>query len=273
MKEGGTMQVQACLERDQDQSALDAAAEIIYRWLAACLRDPGPEQPLHAFDAHDALLVSEAARLLRDEFKEQTIALGFGELPIEELDPEKGLRILASADSDLLSEYRRVFGLNACRECPPYETEFFPNDEPFFRSQQMADLAGFYRAFGLQISSMHRDRPDHIGTQLEFAALLLTLGQAASTGGSIEVSDGRIDVCREARRSFVRDHLAWWASSFALALRKHAGDGFYAEVARILSAFLPLERHRLGIAPPKMPLEAKSDDLLPILSETEGCLR
>jgi nitrate reductase assembly molybdenum cofactor insertion protein NarJ len=57
------------------------------------------------------------------------------------------------------AEYDRVFGLASLVACPPYEAEFHAAGETFFRSQQMADIAGFYAAFGLEASRNAGERP------------------------------------------------------------------------------------------------------------------
>lgn len=73
---------------------------------------------------------------------------------------------------------------------------------------RLADVAGFYRAFGMSVSG---DRPDHIVAQLEFLAItLLTEAEA------IERGDGeRAEIAAKATRSFLRDHLGGWIDAWA----------------------------------------------------------
>jgi hypothetical protein len=77
-----------------------------------------------------------------------------------------------------------------------------------------------------------------------------------------EGDDDNESLCRDAQASFLAEHLAWWATAFALALRKKA-DGiedereltappksFQGAIGVFLAAFIPAERGFLGIAAP-----------------------
>lgn len=247
---------------DTDHAELDLACELLYRFFAAALADPRRQSRAILVDRISRELARQAADLLRGEFAGVSIPLGFGESPAEDLDLRAILKCLPASAEELADEYVRVFGLATCRECPPYETEYLVAEDPFFRAQQMADIAGFYRAFGLQPGSEGRERVDFIGLELEFLALLHMKQRDAQ-------SPEEAVICQSARRQFLQDHLSWWTPSFALALRHKAEYGFYEGVGRALSALLPIERYRQGIAAPLMPLEAKTDAAP---ESCEGCL-
>ena len=68
---------------------------------------------------------------------------------------------------DLRDEHRRVFSNVIALDCPPYET-LFGNDHVFGQSYVMGDIAGFYSAFGLQLSPDIHERLDHLSVELEF---------------------------------------------------------------------------------------------------------
>jgi len=53
--------------------------------------------------------------------------------------------------SDLQAEHRRVFSNVITLDCPPYET-LFGNDHVFAQAHVMGDIAGFYKAFGVELS-------------------------------------------------------------------------------------------------------------------------
>lgn len=237
--------------------ALDLARESLYRFLAAALSDPrGPEWRMVMHPQNQRLL-REAIELIRGEAESSSPAPGFGELPHGQLDSTTLLEELAKPEKDLCADYDRVFGLVYLPECPPYETEYHSNSEPFYRSQQMADVGGFYRAFGIELGCHDRERPDYLPLELEFMAFLVMKKRLAAI--SLEEESVRMDnmgVCEDAQGKFLRDHLAWWLPSFALGLRKKAGQGFYAALARIISAFLPCERQRFEISPPRLPIQA-----------------
>jgi TorA maturation chaperone TorD len=254
--------------RTANEAALDLATEALYRFLSAALSDPRSSSWSLLFDPASHGVVEQAVDFLRGEFADHRIALGFGELPPEVLDVR---HLLADADPHVVrSDYLRVFGLVNCRECPPYETEYQPNEDTFFRAQQMADIAGFYRAFGLQLGSTARERPDHVALELEFLALLLTKKRRTRDVGRDEIERKALtDSCQQARQSFFRDHFAWWIPSFSVALRKKAENGFFEDAGRLLAALAAIERSRLGIKPPQMPLAICQEETP---EQCEGCL-
>lgn len=223
---------------------IDLARECLYRFFAAALRDPRRNAVL---DADSLRIACDAADLLRAAAEAEPVSPGFGELPAELLTLRPACERLDMLADERAAEYDRVFGLVPTGDCMPYETEYEATAEPFFRAQQMADVAGFYRAFGLEPSRAVPERPDYLPLELEFMALLLMKKRLA--GGPAQAG-----VCDEAQRDFFRDHLAWWLPSFAAALRRKADAGPYADLARALAAFLPAERGRLGVQAPRAPL-------------------
>ncbi|HXG09489.1 MAG TPA: molecular chaperone TorD family protein [Gemmataceae bacterium] len=249
-----------------EAQAIDLARECLYRFLAAALHPPGSKGWQLAADPESQRLASAAAELLREEALQRPAAPGFGELTADRLDLRPLLEELRRPAEELAAEYQRVFGLVFTGECPPYETEYQPNADPFFRAQQMADIAGFYRAFGLEPGRSLAERSDHLALELEFLALLLAKKRLALA----EDADGinRAAVCDEAFRAFFRDHVAWWVPSFALGLRRKTSNGLYAALAQFLAALLPTERGRLGVAAPRLPLQAA---LIERPEEQESC--
>src|SRR6516165_7932089 len=121
--------------------AIELAAECLYRFLGAALRDPASRGWRLLDSAANRHLACEAARLLRDEATADSSSLGAGELPPEALDIEALAAELEKPAEALQAEYDRVFGLVQPRECPPYETEYHSAADAFLRSQQMADVA------------------------------------------------------------------------------------------------------------------------------------
>lgn len=234
---------------------IDLATETLYRFLAALLSDPRSAEWALVVDPPSQRLVAEAADLLREEKSLHAATLGYGELTAEELDAKAVLAALRQPAQDFLAEFVRVFGLVNCRECPPYETEYHANEDTFFRSQQMADVAGFYQAFGLQPAAVSRERPDHLALELEFCAFLLMKQRLAGASADHDpAAREQAQLCREARAAFVRDHLSWWLPSFSLGLRNKAQDGLYEAAGRLLAALLPIERTRLGVSAPALPI-------------------
>jgi len=247
--------------------ATDLARECLYRFLAVALSDPQLTRWQFVVDQENQRLACAAADLLRTDSGHQTVQLGFAELPPQQLHLEPVVSELRKPIDELCADYDRVFGLVLARECPPYETEYHPTSETFFRSQQLADIAGFYRAFGLEPSHAHPERPDYLPLELEFMAFLLMkkrLAMNALESGTAE----RIRVCEEAECSFFREHLAWWVPALASGLRRKAGSGLYAELAHVLATFVPSERHRLCVKPSRIPVQV---ELIERPEEQSGC--
>jgi DMSO reductase family type II enzyme chaperone len=240
---------------DTEAQADILARECLYRFLAAALSAPGTARRGLLFDPKNQRLAGAAADLLRAEAGSACVPLGFGELPADDLDLGPLLDALRQTGNDLAAEYQRVFGLVVPRECPPYETEYHSSSEPFFRAQQLADIAGFYRAFGLDTSLKEPERPDHLALELEFMAFLLLKKRLALESMTTDTDADHASICDEAYARFFRDHLAWWIPSFATGLRRKAGTGFYAALGQILGAVVPAERGHLGIAAPRLPLQ------------------
>jgi nitrate reductase assembly molybdenum cofactor insertion protein NarJ len=151
------------------------------------------------------------------------------------------------------AQYERIFGLMMSKKCPPYETEFCPQTFSVFRSQTLADVAGFYRAFGVEPSRDKPERDDHLSLELGFMAYLIAREENAS-------ETEQITICRNAQKRFAREHLVWWVPAFARALERQCQrmldrtDGEstpYELLAAALAAFMPIERAILDIDSPK----------------------
>lgn len=145
-------------------------------------------------------------------------------------------------------EWRRahlaVFGHAVSKDCPPYGSEY-GQAHIFEKTQTLADVSGFYRAFGLALAEGVHDRPDHIAFELEFMEFLC-LKQALAEAR--EHGPERVADCARAQRAFLGDHLGFWAFSFAHRLRQRPDPGPFAAWAGLLEAFLAQELSAAGIA-------------------------
>lgn len=233
--------------------ALNLARHAMYRFLALSFTDPrhGSWSLLSALRG-DAVL-ARAAALLRNCCRIPPSRLGRGELPAAQLDPAAVLRRLPEEGEELDAQYESCFGLLVSGSCPPYETEYVDSKFAFQRSNSLADVAGFYHAFGMSVSRQRPERPDHIVLELEYMALLLTL-ERRSIEESVQPRVDRAAVCREAQARFLGEHLAWWTPAFGKLLNRQAPDGFYGAAGRMLAAFIPMERELFQISSPTPPV-------------------
>jgi TorA maturation chaperone TorD len=237
-----------------ETDAEDLARECSYRFLAAVVRGPFAPGWEEALDPINHALALDAIAVLGHDASDLADLIAALHAPPDDL----------RADDD------RVFGLVVPKECPSFETEYEPTGEIFARSQQMADVAGFYRAFGIEPSRRSPERPDHLGLELEFLAfLLLRKRQARAALATDPEAASRVEVCERAFRDFVRDHLAWWVPAFASGLaRKAGGRGFHAPLARLLACWVPAECRRLGI---QAVLRPARPELIEPPEEQAGC--
>ncbi|MBI2425958.1 MAG: molecular chaperone TorD family protein [Candidatus Hydrogenedentes bacterium] len=139
--------------------------------------------------------------------------------------------------------YVRLFGHTARGEAPPYETEYGTGG-PFFQPQEMSDIAGFYRAFGLDVDPLKHERLDHISCECEFMCFLCAKEayafQSSGDGTAAEVS--------RAQRLFLRDHMGAFARTFFAGVSRHSPAPWHAAAADLGAAFIDAECERLGLA-------------------------
>ena len=198
----------------------------------------------------------------------ETLAMGFtypvdegigrlaqvGELAIAEagaLSPvlpgliHAAVEAIAAEDTvELASEHQRLFSGEVL--ATPYETEY--ETDPFAKSRQLADIAGFYKAWGVEISDERRNMADFIGTQLEFMSLLCRKEANAHQNGWPD----RVDLSTQAQFAFLESHLGRWADLFCREVRRKIRPGpgeAYRLVTALLESFVALEVAFMGAKP------------------------
>lgn len=191
-----------------------------YRLLALLYRYPEAED-LEAIRALGGSLAREAATTMAPAVR----------AALEELAGARAGAGLAEAQE----AYVRAFGHVTLPDCPLYETACGIGD-PFAQAQALADLAGFFRAFGLDMRSGAGERADHLSVELEFMHYLAYREAfARAHHGPREV-----ETIRDGERCFLECHLGRWAPVVARALEARA-DGWLGAAGRLLGAFLEAE--------------------------------
>jgi DMSO reductase family type II enzyme chaperone len=132
--------------------------------------------------------------------------------------------------------------------CPPYEGAYGPRGLAG-KAAMLADVAGFYRAFGLEPAAAQPETEDHIGAELEFMSAL-ALKEAWALA---EEDQAGLEVTRAAARTFLADHLGRWARAFAERLQAEAASAVLTATAALVVAWIDAECGRLQLTPP--PLE------------------
>ena len=146
--------------------------------------------------------------------------------------------------SDLQDEHRRVFSNVISLDAPPYET-LFGNEHVFQQSHTMGDIAGYYKAFGLELAEVVHERLDHISVELEFLHFLAYKESYALCHDGEE----KLQIVVDAEKKFVRDHIGRWAPLFADMASKKAQRGFFHLLCELGKAYLKFECAYLGVKP------------------------
>lgn len=149
-------------------------------------------------------------------------------------------RLLLDVDGEALEpEHVRLFGPVA--RCPLHETAYGDAGRLLGRSASLADIAGFYLAFGMHPAGSDPHREDHIGLELEFMSLL-NLKEAYAMA---ERWQEAVEVTRTAQQRFVQDHLGTWVDALVVQLRLCNPHPFYAALGESLCSLVRAEAKRL----------------------------
>ena len=146
--------------------------------------------------------------------------------------------------TDLQSEHRRVFTNVITLDCPPYET-LFGNDHVFAQSHVMGDIAGFYKAFGVELSKDIHERLDHLSVEFEFMHFLTYKESYSRCHDGTE----KTDIVVDAQKKFVKNHIGRWVPLFSRMLAKKADSGLFKLIADSMSDWMDFEVAFLSVTP------------------------
>jgi putative dimethyl sulfoxide reductase chaperone len=206
-------------------------------------------------------LLSLALRPATDEMLDEVAALGEALAGNGAPIPAIGELWYAATGTDaeeIAAQQERLFGGQVA--VPPYEGSY--ESDPFRQARQLADVAGFYRAFGAEAHGPASDRPDHAGAQLEFLAFVAARRVEAQAAGRPDEAEA----CADAERLFVAEHAGRWLPVFFASVTATADDPFHLALGVVGEAIVRdlarshdvvVERVRSRAA--RLPVEA--DDL------------
>ena len=152
----------------------------------------------------------------------------------------------AARDADpaaVAAEY--VFLFDRQVRCPPYEGAYGAARGLAGKAAQLADIAGFYAAFGLSATATQPDMEDHVAAEVEFMSAL-AVKEAYAVG---EAHSEGLAVTRAAEATFLRDHLGCWATAFAAGVQAATPLPFYVAAAELLAAWVSAELEAFGVDP------------------------
>lgn len=220
---------------------LAVARSFLYSFLARAFEDPTPASWRWLCDPQTQISLAAAMRIAL--FKGDLVPPSIAASP--QFAPDQFIAFQ--------SDYLTAFGHAARGLCPLNEIEYGDiKADPLFQPHRLADLAAFYRAFGLEVADDAAERHDHICLECEFMSVL-----AAQEAYALEHHLGMepLSVCRDAQKKFLHDHLARWLPAFTRRLSRTLRKGTLVSLAEFTRQFILAESMRFGIAP-------GSDDLL-----------
>ena len=217
-------------------SAMDAALarSFIHRFLALCFEDPTEERWTKMANCDCREVLQPAIH---------TLAIP----AITEAARTFQAQLVPEAFDSFLTACLAAFGHAARGRCPLNEIEYGDiKADPLFQPHRLADLAAFYRAFGLEVAGNADERHDHICMELEFMCVL-TAKEAYALGNQLNAD--AISICRDAQKRFLRDHLGRWTPAFTRRLARMAAGTPLEALANLTRSFIESECALFGVTP------------------------
>jgi DMSO reductase family type II enzyme chaperone len=151
--------------------------------------------------------------------------------------------------------FSRLFGHAVKGACPTYELEYGAG-EVFQRVARLADLNGFYSAFGLVLKNDAHERADHVSVEFEFMSVM------AAKEAYAEQRDERegLETVRTAAGRFLEEHLGGWLPSLARRVSDTDPGGFYGTLGEFAARFIQSECESYGVSAGPRLLELRSVD-------------
>lgn len=234
------------MTRDSGDSGTAAALVLRGAVFGLCARLLGPVADSYSLEGDLAAL-----RTALDRLGEQRA-----------LDALDALAAVEVHDHDVLrTRWTRLFELGGAS---PYEMSYL---RPGLggNTARLADVSGFYRAFGFRVGD---ERPDHVVAELEFAAFL-AFGEAHAreTGDTNGTA-----VFEHAMESFLGDHLGGWLDLLAERVEQSDPESHFAGVLRAAAAVVDEEAARRGVEvvrPERVDVDPFDDDEEPACASCE----
>ncbi len=169
--------------------------------------------------------------------------------------------IAAGRFDDVRQAHLELFPPIESQDCPAYETAY-RGAEVFQQAHIMADVAGFYRAHGVRPGGTHRERPDHITTELTFMQYL-----SRKEAYALEhLGPQQAEECRATQALFLRDHLGCWAPGLGERMAAVSTHPFFRALGLLLATWLEHEMDGYGVTPAELTVQP-----LPVPPASDSC--
>ena len=157
---------------------------------------------------------------------------------------ERATHLLHTTDGEVLEgDQIRLFG--PAGRCSLHETAYGDAGRLLGKAAYLADISGFYLAFGLQPAPTDTHPEDHLTLELEFMSILALKEAYALAEGWVE----HLEVTREAQRKFLQDHFGTWIDALVEHLDTCDPHPFYAALGEALRHLAHAEVVRLKVSP------------------------
>ena len=263
------------------------ARQLIAASLAMALADPYRLRTIPDGPWLNPETLNEAWDILIENVGAVTPAqLGLGEIVPHKINAQSLTQYLSLPYEQREPAYRAVFGMLISNQCPPAETEYAHWKDPTYRAHQLADIAGFQKAFGLEPAANEgAERPDHISLELELIAFLLQRLQSAQQNPDDPEEIEATEVTTHALTNFINDHIAWWVPTFGKRVEQQIDAlienqttnsqltsdlKIFRSVSSVLRAWVACERIFNKVEPCRR-IIAPEVDLPPVCEEDDGC--
>lgn len=212
-------------ENSKAETLLTRAA--LYRLLARAFAYPSPGH------------VAE----VREGFSALSIELEKGPDAIGRYLPRARRAWRQAEEESLSADYLRLFATGGPVRL--HETAFGDARRFAGREVELADLSGFYAAFGFGLSPSNPDLPDHFSVELEFLGLLLVKEAWARMRGWRRESH----VTADAVSRFLEQHLGRWLEPLGASLHDASAGSPWRELADLAIAAVNDECRQRRVRP------------------------
>lgn len=226
------------------------ARAVVYRSLSLGFQLPTSER-LRLVGVHDGFEVLTAAL--------QRLHAGGRHVPVAQAAERLTGRSVPT-DEALAATYWLLFGHTARGPICACETEYGP-DSGFQQPHELADICGYYEAFGLQPAVGLDARADHVACECEFMDFLNRKEALwAGRGPDWPDRDDVLDLTRRAARTFLRDHLARFGYAFGARVVSADPHGYFGALGHVLLALIEAECARMEVATGPIDLALRPDE-------------
>lgn len=165
----------------------------------------------------------------------------------------------------LFTQYNHLFSAQGGIKVSLYETDHTKEtpQHALCQGYELGDIAGFYKAFGLEVSEDSPDRGDFIASELEFMSFLAAKEAMTIKSGQAE----NLEIVQDGQNKFIKDHLGRWTQSLSKSLAEADHSGFHANLGDLTDLWVKFDESFMG------PIHFQEKEYQHVRRETDEELR